>query len=44
MVTQHAAECVEELLNVVREDLGKPWFVIIETKMARLAHRIIHPQ
>jgi hypothetical protein len=36
IVTQHAAECVEELLDVVRKDLGEPWFMVIERKMHRL--------
>lgn len=37
LVTQHAAECVEELLNTVHENRGVPWFLIIEKKMRRLA-------
>lgn len=36
LTTQLSAECVEELLNDVRLNLGIPWFVIIERKMHRL--------
>lgn len=36
LITQHAAECVEELLNATRENRGVPWFLIIERKMQRL--------
>ncbi len=40
IITQHAAECVEELLNNVRFDQGKPWFLIIERKMKRLVDQV----
>ncbi len=40
IITQHAAECVEELLNNVRFDQGKPWFLIVERKMKRLVSQV----
>jgi hypothetical protein len=36
LLTQHAAECVEELLNTVHEPKQEPWFLIIKRKMRRL--------
>lgn len=39
LVTQHAAECVEELLNATKEQ-GPPWFLIIERKMKRLISKL----
>jgi len=36
LITQHAAECVEELLNTVHEPKQEPWFLIIKRKMRRL--------
>ena len=36
LITQHAAECVEELLNSVRAPGQERWFLIIKRKMRRL--------
>lgn len=40
LITQHAAECVEELMVAIRENSGIPWFLIMERKMKKLAERI----
>lgn len=40
LITQHAAECVEELMVAIRENTGTPWFLIMERKMKKLAERI----
>jgi hypothetical protein len=36
LITQHAAELVQELLNTVCTDDGLSWFHIIDRKMHRL--------
>lgn len=40
LVTQHAAECVEEILSDIRDNQGIPWFLIIERKMRRLVRKV----
>jgi len=40
IITQHAAELVEELMNTVRGEDGTPWFVTIERKMKKLTQRL----
>jgi hypothetical protein len=40
IITQHAAELVEELMNTVRGQDGTPWFITIERKMKKLVERL----
>jgi hypothetical protein len=41
VITQHAAELVEELMNTIRGEDGTPWFITIERKMRKLTKRLL---
>jgi len=40
LITQHACELVQELLNTVCADGGLSWFHIIDRKMHRLVKQV----
>jgi len=40
LITQHACELVQELLNTVCTDHGLSWFHIIDHKMHRLVRQL----
>lgn len=41
LIIKHAAELTEELLDVIRRNVGTPWFCLIERKMQRLAEGLL---
>jgi len=40
VITQYAAELVEELMNTIRGVDATPWFITIEHKMKKLTKRL----
>jgi len=41
VITQYAAELVEELMNTIRGVDATPWFITIERKMKKLMKRLL---
>jgi len=44
LITQHACELVQELLNTVCTDGGLSWFYIVDRKMHRLVSHLQRKQ